>query len=167
MSARTIRIEGDIAYVPLTKGHVAVIDAADVPQVEKFLWCAHVCRHAVYALRGYEVKGKTKLVMMHRELIGAPHGRLVDHVDGNGLNNRRANLRLASNSENTRNSKKRIDNKSGYKGVCWDELQRKWRASIRLNGRQTYLGLYASPQEAHNAYREAATREYGEFARME
>ena len=90
----------------------------------------------------------------------------IDHRDGNPLNNRWANLRLAAHAENVRNARKRRDNKSGLKGVCWSRQHGKWRADINLNHTRHFLGLFDAAEVAHLAYRRAARRLHGEFARM-
>jgi hypothetical protein len=88
----------------------------------------------------------------------------VDHKDGDSINNRWANLREATSGQNSANSKRRRDNKSGFKGVSRARNGR-WRADIRVNKRQIYLGLYRDPQAAHEAYVKAAQQHFGEFAR--
>jgi hypothetical protein len=90
----------------------------------------------------------------------------IDHIDTNRANNRWANLRLATNSQNKMNARVRADNTSGYKGVHWVSRERKWLATITVDGVKKRLGLFHTPSEAHAAYREAATRLHGEFARF-
>ena len=94
-------------------------------------------------------------------------GELVDHKNGDTLNNRRSNLRLADKRKNAINAKKRRDNKSGFKGVCWSVPGNRWRAYGKKDGKQVHLGYFDTPQEAHQAYRKFAEVEYGEFARYE
>lgn len=92
---------------------------------------------------------------------------IVDHIDGNTLNNKIDNLRLASGSQNCQNTRRRSDNKSGYKGVSWDGINAKWVARIRIpGGKYKNLGRYATPLEAHRAYQVAANETFGEFARV-
>lgn len=164
---RPIRIEGNIAYVPLTKGYVATIDAADVPLVEGFNWCAFVTpRWTVYAGRGSSHDdGKHLAIRMHRVIIGAAHGLAVDHIDGNGLNNRRSNLRLATRAQNQHNRGVRADSASGLKGVLRHALTGRWRAYIRVDGKKIHLGYFDTAEAAHAAYSAAAHRLHGEFAR--
>lgn len=96
-----------------------------------------------------------------------PNGQ-VDHIDGDGLNNRIANLRLATKSQNAANARRPRTNKSGYKGVCLVTGRTdKWRATIKAGGRQVHLGHFSDPREAHAAYCEAARKLHGEFARPE
>ena len=94
-----------------------------------------------------------------------PLGQL-DHRDGDGLNNRIENLREATHAENQHNRGPYATNKSGFKGVCWHKRSRKWVAAIKVDGRQVHLGYFMDPEAAHSAYRVAAERLHGHFARV-
>jgi hypothetical protein len=94
-------------------------------------------------------------------------GEIVDHIDSNTLNNRRENLRLATYSQNSMNTRISSRNTSGYKGVSVDATGNSWRAQIKAEGEIKYLGLYSTPEEAHEAYKIAAVKYFGEFARFE
>lgn len=165
---RPIRIEGDVAYVSLTKGLEAAIDACDVPLVEPHNWHARIktgaATYAAYRLSTSD--GKRVSVLMHRVIAQTPDDLDTDHRDGNGLNNRRSNLRNATKSQNMHNARQRADNSSGYKGVCWHKRKGKWEARIRLNGRQNHLGYYDTPEAAFEARSKAAHTLHQEFARM-
>ena len=151
---RPIEKSGNIAFVPLTRGFMATIDAADIPLVEGFNWTAKPDRSGcVYATNG---RG-----MMHQIITG--HAR-PDHRDGDGLNNRRANLRLATSQQNNRNRRIGIANKSGFKGVSLRADRNTWLAAIRLDGRLRKLGTFSSKEEAARAYDAVASKEFGEFA---
>ena len=93
--------------------------------------------------------------------------RLVDHIDGDSLNNKWNNLRLATHHQNSCNQKKRRDNTSGYKGVCWNENAGKWKARITRQGKELHLGYFSSKEEAYDAYCKAANQQHKEFARFE
>jgi hypothetical protein len=164
---RPIRIEGNIAYVPLTRGYEAVIDAADVPLVSDWNWFAKADNEKrVYGVRSSRcVLGKA--VLMHRIIAQCPDGLYVDHIDGNGLNNRRSNLRHATNSQNQHNQSVNSVNKSGFKGVSWHKKRGMWQARIRANKKRIWLGNYICVKEAHAAYCEASARLHGEFSRVE
>src|ERR1043165_3940616 len=97
-------------------------------------------------------------------MIGRPLEKheLVDHIDGNGLNNRRSNLRLATYAQSSMNRGRNIKNSSGYKGV--DLKDGKWRAEIQVSRKKVYLGRFSTPEEAYAAYCEAAKKYHGEFA---
>lgn len=102
---------------------------------------------------------------MHRMILDAKPGQLIDHKDGDGLNNTRANLRIATPSNNNQNSKPQKGGSSAYKGVSWFKRYKKWQVIITVNGRNKSLGYFIHEIEAAKAYDEAAIREFGEFAR--
>ena len=163
---REITIVGDVAMVPLTRGFVTQIDASDLHKVAGFNWFAVVQSHTVYAVRRVSgVKGKGSKISMHRQIIGATDDIHVDHVDLNGLNNRRENLRIATPQQNCFNRRKTRANTSGFKGVCWNKRCGKWQAGIRINGKTTHLGLFETAEAAHDAYCQAADQHHGEYAR--
>ena len=166
MKVRPIRVEGDVAYVPLTKGYEAVIDAADVHLVVGYNWFADTSRSSVYAQRTVNTGSRPGSIKMHRLILGCPDGFFVDHKDGNGLNNRRSNLRIATVAENNRNSKFRKNNTSGYKGVSFHKSSGKWHAVIWVDSKPIFLGAYNSPELAHIAYVKASYEIHGEFGRV-
>lgn len=163
---RPIRIEGNLAYVPLTRGLEAVIDAADVPLVEGFNWHARLDDGIFYAARKGPRREGHKTILMHRELIGASPGLLVDHADSDGLNNQRCNLRSATPSQNSQNRRRAKNNKSGFKGVRPVPFSEKWQAIITARGAVRYLGTFATAQEASAAYAKASAELHGEFGRL-
>ena len=164
---RQIRVEGNIAFVPLTQGQEAIIDAADVHLVDGWNWRAMVQEHAIYAVRGDYSGEKLKTALMHRLIMDAPDFMHVDHIDSNGIDNRRANMRLATRSQNMRNRGAARHNKAGFKGVFWNNRCLKWHAQIGVNGKVIYLGLHETPEAAHAAYCEASARLHGAFGRTE
>ena len=165
MKIKEVTIDGDIAFVPLTKGFVSIIDSADAELVGQFNWYARTgIRETPYAIRVDQRGEKNLHIGLHRMLLNPPKGLHVDHVDGNGLNNRRSNLRVATPAENQRNRGLHINNTSGYKGVGWDKQRGKWLAQIELSGKTTRLGRYATKELAHAAYCEAAKMHFGQFA---
>ncbi len=163
---RQIRVEGDIAYVQLTLGKEAVIDAADIPLVDGINWQAHFHRNTFYAKAKarHPVTGKASTKRLHRVIMGNPAGVQIDHKDGDGLNNRRSNLRPATNAENGRNRSIQKNNTSGFNGV--HKSGKAWVASIRVDGRRINLGRFAAPELASAAYNDAAKMYFGEFARI-
>lgn len=165
MKARFIRVEGALAFIPLTKGFEAVIDAADVHLVDSWSWYANVQTYTVYAQRCDTSRGNKTTVMLHRQIMGSPEGMFIDHRDMDGLDCRRANLRIASHSQNNQNQRLVKSNTSGFKGACWEKSTSKWSSHIRVNGSRRYLGLYSSALEAHNAYCTASAELHGEFGR--
>lgn len=166
---RPLLIDGDIAYVQLSRGHAAVIDASDVPLVDVGNWSACESGNTVYAQRKIRVGvNQPRMIMMHRVILGLNDRALhVDHIDGNGLNNRRSNLRPCSIAQNQHNRGMARTNTSGFKGVCWDVQGEKWGASIRAFGRQMNLGRFDTAEEAYAAYCAAAARYHGEFMHVD
>jgi len=152
--------------VPLTQGHEATIDAADVHLVEGFNWRALVTSSAVYAVRTDCSGQKQRKIYLHRVIMGDPESVYVDHRDSDGLNNRRGNLRAATRSQNNHNSRVRTDNTSGIKGVVWHKPRGKWAARIKLNGKNRHLGLFRCPTAAALAYAKASRALHGEFGRV-
>ncbi len=92
--------------------------------------------------------------------------RELDHANGDALDNRLENLREATRAENARNVPARKRNRVGLKGVCWDRSKGKWLASAKHNGRNVYLGRFNTPEEAHAAWRDFATKNHGDFLRV-
>lgn len=167
VKTRRIVIEGDIALVPLTKGYVAIIDAADVPLVSGQIWYAQVAKNTVYAVRKeWIVGGKPHMVLLHRAILGLTDtDTRADHKDMNGLNCRRANLRECSHAENLCNRGANRNNTSGFKGVSWFVKNKRWSAQIHVSGLRKHLGYFDTPEAAHAAYCDAARKYHGEFAR--
>lgn len=153
--------------VPLTKGYIALVDDKDYARVSQHKWCALVSKmHArVYAVRGIQVEGKSKLVLMHRFILNLPLGHKpdVDHEDHNGLNNCVLNLRVCTRSKNNANQRK-TRGTSKYKGVYWDKSAKLWHAQIKVNGHRTNLGLFSNEDDAGMAYDKAAQMAFGEFS---
>lgn len=156
-----IRIEDDCAFVVLTKGYESMIDLADVDLISRWRWSAVEMRAGAYARRNR--LGKS--VPLHRFLMGEPDGLCIDHINGNTLDNRRSNLRVATVAQNGWNARKRTDNSTGARGVSHHPRDRRFHANIRSNGRKVFLGSFASLEEASVAYEHAARQLRGEFVR--
>jgi len=138
--------------IPLTRGKVALVDDEDYERLSKFKWFARKSKHGWYASRH---------VSMHQELVTA---RVVDHRDGDGLNNQRSNLRAATREQNARSRRKRSKLTSRFKGVSWAADRKKWRAQIMANGKSKMLGSFEREAEAAAAYDAAARIYFRDFA---
>lgn len=149
--------------IQLTKGKVTIIDDGDFEMLSAFKWHAVKWRHVYYAqawINGGEMS-------MHRFLLAAKREEIADHINGDGLDNRRENLRLVPPAVNRLNSRLSRNNTSGFKGVYLQKKTGKWTAMIgtRTNGKlvSTHLGTFATPEEASAAYQAAVRERYGEI----
>ncbi len=149
--------DSSVRHIALTKGKFAIVDAADYAYLSRFRWHATECRGRFYAAT--VINGKS--VSMHRMLMNPSEGKVVDHIDGNGLNNRRANLRLCTPTQNRRNTRPRRKT-SAFLGVS--RRGDKYLARIKHRGRSLYLGLFDTEVEAAQARDDKAKELFGEFA---
>lgn len=150
--------------IPLPKGFVALVDDEDYERVASAgPWHRRRHGHTTYAQRDIVLPdGRRSTQQMHNFITGV---RGLDHANGDGLDNRRCNLRLADQSRNAANNRRRSDNTSGYRGVVREG--KRWRAQIGIGGGvKRYLGAFDSPEEAAAAFNAAATELWGEFARL-
>ena len=151
--------------IPLTQGKFALVDDEDFDRINQWKWCYR----QGYAIRGVNLgKRKVKTIQMHTLIIGTPKGMTTDHINGNKIDNRRSNLRICTQKQNTKNRQvsKKIVKSSTYKGVSWHKQNKKWQANIKVNYHHIYLGTFKTENEAARAYDTAATKHFGEFARL-
>lgn len=153
----------DFRTIPLTRGLEALVDAADYEALSAFKWYAHHTQAGFYAAR--KAKGGAT-VLMHRQVLDAPKGMQVDHVNLCKLDNRRSNIRLCTQQQNRYNTPLRASNRSGFKGVCWNRALGKWKAAICYGGRSHHIGLFTDKVDAARAYDKAAATHHGDFASL-
>lgn len=150
--------------IPLTKGYVALVDDEDYERLmsHKWKWRALITPSTSYATR--REPGSRRTIRMHREILGTSPGMDTDHINGNGLDNQRTNLRECTRQQNLQNSRSHLGSTSQFKGVCWSKWARKWTAMISVDYRTRWLGNFSTEVEAANAYKRAAVAIFGEFA---
>ena len=155
-----------VKKIPLHNGKFAIVDEADFQalQILSQTWTGINSNGKTYAAIVANVDGRTKTTYMHRLLMDEPQGLTVDHINGNSLDNRRKNLRVATKSQNMQNAGANCRNTSGYKGVHWLKAACKWQARIRHDGKRIHLGVFDTAEQAHEAYCAAAESLHGEFA---
>jgi hypothetical protein len=145
--------------IQLTRGKVSLVDNDIYDKVGKYKWW---CSHDGYAWR--RINGKP--TPLHRYILNAQDGQIVDHINRDKLDNRRVNLRFCTVGQNACNSKMRKDNTSGYRGVCYVKRTGKWIAYVFDNRKQINIGFYDTPEIAAKAYDHEAHIQYGEFAQL-
>jgi hypothetical protein len=151
--------------IKLTQGMTALVDDDLFEELNKYKWYAHKDYKTYYAERKIRLNGKKISVKMHKVILGPKEGCQIDHVDCNGLNNCRGNLRYATSKQNSFNRRKRSDNYSGFKGVYLSGIDKKWRSRIKKDGIRISLGYFMNAIDAAQAYDHKAKEFFGEFAR--
>lgn len=148
--------------IPMKTGKFALVDDQDYEFVSGYNWYEQKCGHSKdnsYAYARVPMTGAR--VAMHRMILEAQKGQQIDHINGDGLDNRRANLRFATQSQNLASAR---NHKNKYRGVHWNKNLGKWQANIQVNKKLHYLGVFTDDKEAARAYNEAAKEHFGEFA---
>ena len=155
--------------IKLTKGKFALVDDEDFEHLNQLKWCVLISGNNVYARRHHKTGNKRITILMHREVLATPKGFYTDHINGNGLDNRKSNLRVCTQQDNMRNLRAQTGGTSKYKGVYWSKRSNKWHAQIKVSvdGTRKSLGFYSLEEDAYKAYCEAAKKYHGEFARFE
>lgn len=152
--------------IKLTQGKVALVDDEDFEELNQHKWYAYSKEHLWYARRSTyigKVDGRYKQdkVLMHRQIMGTPKDMETDHKNGNGLDNRKSNLRVCTHAQNSMNQRRAKNNTSGYRGVWLD--RKLWRAVIRVGGQRKDLGRFKSKTEAVYAYKTTMVILCGEY----
>lgn len=143
------------------------IDNEDYSSFKKFRWFLHKDGYA-YRYEYDRRISNNSCILMHRQIMSANKfpGFEIDHINGNRIDNRKSNLRVVKRSHNNQNSKIRRDNKSGFRGVWFDEKTKKWCSSIKLEDKRIWLGRHETPYQAAIAYNQMASKLYGLHAKL-
>jgi len=153
----------------LTQGYSTIVDDHNAFYLAGFKWCAFKNRNGIYVIRFITIDGKYQRIFMHNEILitlmglSIPSGMICDHIDQNSLNNQESNLRIATHSLNSFNSKIQSNNTSGYRGICWHKEVEKWIVRITVNWKRINLGYYSDLQEAIEVRRAAELKYFGEI----
>jgi hypothetical protein len=148
--------------IPLSQGKFAIVDDEDYKELNKYKWWVNKNNNVWYAKRT-TWNGRRNLILMHRYILGVSKNLFCDHINGNGLDNRKENLRVCTMGENFKNTKKRANCKNVYKGV-YKQKSGKWRVTLFVNGKSKHIGQFIDIKNAAQAYNDAAKKYYGEFA---
>ena len=149
-------------FIPLTKSKWTVINESDAVEVTQYNWFCRKGKNTSYASR-HKPGTRGGQIHMHQAIFACPDGLERDHIDRNGLNNTRGNIRIATRSQNQANT--RHTNQTGFRGTYLSSRQPDtWYAQARIGGKLTHLGTFSRPVDAAKAYDEAILREFGEFA---
>ena len=158
--AVTQPLDPSYRFIPLTQGLNAIVDTSDFEWLSQWNWSAKKCGNDTYAVR----RDGDHPVHMHQQIAQTMPNQRCDHANHNTIDNRRSNLRKATPSQSACNRRKHKQNKSGFKGVSWDNSKNKWQVNIGLNGTTTKVGRFRTTQEAARAYDQAAKNIHGSFA---
>jgi hypothetical protein len=161
-------MNGDAIEIPLTQGKSALVSPEDAEEILRHKWCAtRRPNRRWYAVRGVRRGGCNIKILMHRQLMNPGQGLVIDHINDNGLDNRRGNLRICTYSQNLTNMRHQ-QNTTGFRGVSRlsGRRLRPFYAVIQVGNERLRLGTYETPEEAARAYDAAAIERCGEFARL-
>lgn len=152
--------------IALTRGAVAIVDDEDYQRLAQYSWSA--LRNG-YAKGWVRINGTKRLIYMHRFILGIenePRSIDTDHANGDRLDNRKANLRACTRSQNCGNARGNQEGTSRFKGVSFETRTKRWKAATKANGQYRFLGRFTREEDAAKAYDRVALQEYGKFARL-
>jgi hypothetical protein len=150
--------------IPLSQGLFAIVDDEDYERVSKYKWFALKDKHTFYAIRSIRKNGRQSKQKMHRLILKMRNSKiLIDHINKNGIDNRKKNLRKASSLQNSHNRKIPITNTTGFRGVHWRKDIKKFASYININRKKTHLGIFPTAKLASITYECAAKKHFGKF----
>ena len=150
--------------IQLTQNQVALVDDEDYDYLNQWKWCVIKNKKGYYAIRATGPRKHRKYIFMHLFIMNTPSNLQVDHIDHNGLNNQKYNLRNCTAQENQRNSTARGSSKYRGVSVYWENGIKRIKAAIAINGKTLHLGLFKTEEDAALVYDKAVKVYYGEFA---
>ena len=149
----------------LSKGELCLVSDEDYDWICHLKWYRGTCGYAVVYIYCPKTK-KQHGLFMHRVILRLKSNESCDHINGNRLDNRRENLRIATQAENVRNASAQKGSTSKFKGVYWNKRRKKWHSQVRIGSTRFHLGFYKEEEEAGRAYDKKASELFGEFARL-
>lgn len=151
--------------IPLTQGKFAKVDDGDFGFLQQFKWRVRSSKRCFYAVRTeYLTDGKRKIIRMHRDVMGVTGAEIIDHINHDGLDNQKSNLRICTNAQNMRNRSGLSKNStSGFRGVSFCKQTGRWKAHIRVDLKKIHLGRHDTPELAYAAYLVANKKYFGAF----
>lgn len=150
---------GDCMYYHCSDGDGFLFDREDLPIAQSAVWHNDQLGYA-------RARDDKRLLRFHRCVMDCPDGYVVDHINSDPRDNRKKNLRITTQHNNTCSSRARRNSTTGYKGVCFDKYKSRYMAHIHPNGRMVFIGYYSTPEEAALAYNEAALQYFGDYAKL-
>ena len=152
-----------VKKIPLTQDKFALVDDADFDELNQYKWYASFTHGIWYVQRSEYINGKQKNIKMHRQIMDFPSSKDIDHINHDGLDNRRYNLRVCNHSKNMKNRYMQKNNTSGLIGVSWNKRIKKWHAQIGNENKNIHIGYFENKEEANRAYNKKAIELFGEY----
>ena len=153
--------------IQLTQGKVALVDDEDYEYLIQWKWQVNKNGNKFYAVTSWLINGKYRTINMHRLITNNKNTKMhTDHINGDGLDNRKINLRICTHSQNAMNRGAQSNNKTGHKGVSYEKKLNKFKVQIRVNKKNITIGYYINLNDAAKAYNSAALKYHGEFAQL-